>query len=83
MISKEGQQIFKAADYLPALLKVPANDSRLKPEGGGFEALVLNPDETEEKAAQVGGDRQRAVQVGLAGLNPLLPPATMAARIKA
>jgi ABC-type Fe3+ transport system substrate-binding protein len=48
MISEEGQKIFRAADYLPALPSVPATEPKLKPEGGGFEALVLTPDEIDE-----------------------------------
>jgi ABC-type Fe3+ transport system substrate-binding protein len=48
-IAEEGQRIFQEADYLPALPSMPAKIASLKPEGGGFQALVLNPDEIEEK----------------------------------
>jgi ABC-type Fe3+ transport system substrate-binding protein len=47
-ISEEGQKIFQAADYLPALPSVPAKVAKLKPEGGNFQALYMNPDEIDE-----------------------------------
>jgi len=43
MTSKEGQQIFQKANYLPARPDVPPLTSNLVPEGGGFSATVLTP----------------------------------------
>jgi ABC-type Fe3+ transport system substrate-binding protein len=43
MTSKEGQQIFQKANYLPARPDVPPLTPNLVPEGGGFSATVLTP----------------------------------------
>jgi iron(III) transport system substrate-binding protein len=43
MTSKEGQQIFQKANYLPARPDVPPLMPELVPEGGGFNATVLAP----------------------------------------
>jgi len=49
LVSEEGQEFFKKADYLPASPTVPAPDPALKPEGGHFKATVFSPAEVEEK----------------------------------
>ncbi|HEY7300323.1 MAG TPA: extracellular solute-binding protein [Xanthobacteraceae bacterium] len=43
MTSKEGQQIFQKADYLPARPDVPPRKPELIPETGGFAATVITP----------------------------------------
>jgi len=43
MTSKEGQQIFQKADYLPARPDVPPLIPDLIPETGGFTANVITP----------------------------------------
>jgi iron(III) transport system substrate-binding protein len=43
MTSKEGQQIFQAADYLPARPDVPPRIADLIPETGGFSGNVITP----------------------------------------
>jgi iron(III) transport system substrate-binding protein len=43
MTSKEGQQIFQKADYLPARPDVPPLIPELIPENGGFSANVITP----------------------------------------
>jgi ABC-type Fe3+ transport system substrate-binding protein len=43
MTSKEGQQIFQKANYLPARPDVPPLIPELIPEQGGFQAIVLTP----------------------------------------
>ena len=51
MISEEGQLVFQKAGYLPAHPKIPASDPKLKPEGGNFQALYVNPAELDDKLA--------------------------------
>jgi iron(III) transport system substrate-binding protein len=48
MISKEGQQIFQKANYLPSRPDVPPTTANLIPEKGGFTATVLTPAITEK-----------------------------------
>jgi iron(III) transport system substrate-binding protein len=43
MISKEGQEIFRKAHYLPSRAEVPPLVEKLIPEKGGFTATVLTP----------------------------------------
>jgi iron(III) transport system substrate-binding protein len=43
MTSKEGQQIFQKANYLPARPDVPPLKPELVPEHGGFAATVITP----------------------------------------
>jgi ABC-type Fe3+ transport system substrate-binding protein len=43
MTSKDGQQIFQKANYLPARPDVPPLNAELVPERGGFAATVLTP----------------------------------------
>ena len=43
MTSKEGQQIFQKAQYLPTRPDVPPLVENLIPEKGGFTATVLSP----------------------------------------
>jgi iron(III) transport system substrate-binding protein len=49
LVSDEGQEFFKKADYLPASPHVPAPDPALKPEGGHFKATIFSPGDVEEK----------------------------------
>jgi ABC-type Fe3+ transport system substrate-binding protein len=44
LTSEEGQRIFAAADYIPAMPGVPAKFASLKPDAGGFSAQVLPPE---------------------------------------
>jgi iron(III) transport system substrate-binding protein len=44
MLSEEGQQVVKAAGYIPAHPNVAAPAEDLKPEGGGFKVNVISPD---------------------------------------
>jgi iron(III) transport system substrate-binding protein len=48
LVSDEGQEFFKKADYLPASPRVPAPDPALKPEGGHFKATIFSPGDVEE-----------------------------------
>lgn len=43
VLSKEGQTVFRDADYLPADPSVPARTPELKPEAGNFKAQMLTP----------------------------------------
>jgi ABC-type Fe3+ transport system substrate-binding protein len=49
LVSKEGQRLYQAAEYLPADPAVPALDATLKPEGGKFRSRFFSPEETAEK----------------------------------
>jgi ABC-type Fe3+ transport system substrate-binding protein len=44
LTSEEGQRIFAAADYIPAMPGVPTKFASLKPDTGGFAAHVLAPE---------------------------------------
>jgi ABC-type Fe3+ transport system substrate-binding protein len=44
LTSEEGQRIFAASDYIPAMPRVPAKVATLKPDAGGFTADVLPPE---------------------------------------
>jgi ABC-type Fe3+ transport system substrate-binding protein len=46
LISKEGQELFKKADYLPADPEVQANDPSLVPGPKTFRAVFFSPDQT-------------------------------------
>ena len=44
MVSRAGQNIFRDADYLPMRPDVPAKVPELKPEQGGFNAVIFSPE---------------------------------------
>ena len=52
LVSKEGQQLYRQAEYLPADPAVPAQDPTLKPEGGKFRSRFFSPEETAEKMSR-------------------------------
>jgi iron(III) transport system substrate-binding protein len=52
LVSKEGQQLYRQAEYLPADPDVPAQDPTLKPEGGKFRSRFFSPEETAEKMSR-------------------------------
>lgn len=47
MVSKAGQTVFREHDYLPMDPTVPAKIPELKPEQGGYKAIVYTPDNLE------------------------------------
>jgi iron(III) transport system substrate-binding protein len=47
MVSKAGQEVFREHDYLPMHPDVPAKIPELKPEQGGYKAIVFTPDNLE------------------------------------
>jgi iron(III) transport system substrate-binding protein len=47
MVSKAGQNIFRDNDYLPMDPDIPAKLPELKPEQGGYKAVVYTPDNLE------------------------------------
>jgi ABC-type Fe3+ transport system substrate-binding protein len=49
IVSPQGQQIFRAAEYLPADPAVPALTPSLEAEGGKFRARFFTPEQTEDK----------------------------------
>jgi ABC-type Fe3+ transport system substrate-binding protein len=52
IISREGQEVFRAAEYLPADPAVPALDPTLKPEEGHFRVHFFSPEAIEENLAK-------------------------------
>src|SRR5207237_10720236 len=52
LVSREGQDLFRDADYLPADPAVTALDPTLRPQEGKFRALFFTPEETAEKMAR-------------------------------
>jgi ABC-type Fe3+ transport system substrate-binding protein len=52
IISREGQEVFRAAEYLPADPVVPALDPTLKPEEGHFRVHFFSPEAIEENLAK-------------------------------
>jgi len=49
MIARPGQEVFRDADYIPMRPDVPAKSPELKPEQGGYQALMLTPEEVDAK----------------------------------
>jgi iron(III) transport system substrate-binding protein len=44
LTSEEGQRRLADVEYLPAMPSVPAKTPEVKPEAGGFKAIMLSPD---------------------------------------
>jgi len=49
LLSKEGQEVFQKANYLPADPDVPAAEPSLKPKQGGFKTYVITNETALEK----------------------------------
>ena len=49
IVSKEGQEVFRAADYITAHPQVPALVPTLKPQEGNFRARFFTPEQTEDR----------------------------------
>jgi iron(III) transport system substrate-binding protein len=45
MISRAGQEVFRDADYIPMRPDVPAKSPEVKPDTGGYQALMLSPED--------------------------------------
>jgi ABC-type Fe3+ transport system substrate-binding protein len=50
IISRAGQEVFRDADYIPMRPDVAAKSPELKPESGGYQALMLSPEEIDANA---------------------------------
>jgi ABC-type Fe3+ transport system substrate-binding protein len=50
MIARAGQEVFRDADYIPMRPDVPAKSPEVKPESGGYQALMLSPEEIDANA---------------------------------
>jgi iron(III) transport system substrate-binding protein len=50
--SRAGQDIFREANYIPMHPDIPAKDPTLKAEQGGYNAVVLSPEEVDTHAAR-------------------------------
>jgi ABC-type Fe3+ transport system substrate-binding protein len=48
LISPEGQEIFRAADYMPVDPQVAPRDPRLRPDGKDYKAIYLTPEQIDE-----------------------------------
>ena len=49
LVSEEGQQLFKAADYMPVDPNILPNDPALRPDGQKFRAKFFSPEEVDQK----------------------------------
>jgi len=49
LTSEDGQKVLQQADYLPAMPRVPAMKSGLRPEDGGFKATYFRPDDVYDR----------------------------------
>jgi iron(III) transport system substrate-binding protein len=47
LVSRTGQEVFREADYLPMHPDVPAKIPALKPEQGGYKAVLYTPETLE------------------------------------
>lgn len=47
LVSEEGQQLYRAADYIPIDPNVPARDPSLRPDGNRLKAIFFTPEELE------------------------------------
>ncbi len=54
MVSKAGQEIFRDNDYLPMHPDVPAKIPELKPEQGGYRAVVYTPGQPRDRCRRAG-----------------------------
>ncbi len=45
MISRAGQEVFRDVDYIPMRPDVPAKSPEVKPDTGGYQALMLTPED--------------------------------------
>ena len=52
LTSEEGQQVFRQADYLPALPGVPIMVPGLRPADGKFQATYLRPQEVDRNVVR-------------------------------
>jgi len=50
MIARAGQEVFRDADYIPMRPDVAARSPELKPDQGGYRALMLSPEEIDANA---------------------------------
>jgi iron(III) transport system substrate-binding protein len=50
MISRAGQEVLRDADYIPMRPDVPAKSPEVKPETGGYQALMLSPEDLDANA---------------------------------
>jgi ABC-type Fe3+ transport system substrate-binding protein len=50
MISRAGQEVFADADYIPMRPDVAAKSPEVRPEQGGYQALMLSPDDIDANA---------------------------------
>ncbi len=48
LVSSEGQEIFRRADYMPVDPKVTPKDPSLRPDGTTYKAIYLTPDQIDE-----------------------------------
>lgn len=50
MVSRAGQEVFRDRDYIPMHPDVAAKNPQLKPETGGYKAVVYSPEEVDANA---------------------------------
>jgi ABC-type Fe3+ transport system substrate-binding protein len=52
IISRAGQEVFRDADYIPMRPDVPAKSPEVKPETGGYQALMLSPEDIDANSGR-------------------------------
>jgi iron(III) transport system substrate-binding protein len=52
MIARAGQEVFRDADYIPMRPDVPAKSPEVKPDQGGYQALMLTPEDIDANAGR-------------------------------
>lgn len=52
LLSEEGQNVIRAADYIPSHPAVPAKNPNLRPAEGGFRVTVITPEMTAKNLAE-------------------------------
>ena len=58
-LSKDGQEIFQKAGYLPARPDVPAATAALRPQDGGFKVNVFAPEILDKELRRWSGIYER------------------------
>jgi iron(III) transport system substrate-binding protein len=56
MVSRAGQEVFRENNYVPMHPDVPAKFPELRPEQGGYRAILYNPEE-------IDGDLERWIKI--------------------
>ena len=56
MVSRAGQEVFRESNYVPMRPDVPPRNPELRPEQGGYRAIIYNPEE-------IDADLERSIKI--------------------